>query len=210
MTTTILAQKANLKIVLLPIDDMKPHEKGSPLYLDMLIEEIQRDGVLKCPIIVDERTHVILDGMHRWLSLKILGYTLAPVIPIAARDNPKIRVGRRRIHRYLNGHDKEITVEKVITAGLEGRLMSPRSTRHFFPFSKSHRIDYPLRLLKKRAPQDVSQYLAEMTNDESRHAIKTWLEEIFEELEFLTRRRQETEKELAELLHRMKSFHGNA
>ncbi|MDI6847023.1 MAG: ParB N-terminal domain-containing protein [Candidatus Bathyarchaeia archaeon] len=206
MTSTILAEKSDLKILLLPIDELKPHEKGSPLYLELLRREILRDGVLKYPIIADEKTHVIFDGMHRWLVLKSLGYTLIPVILVDAFQNPKIRVGRRRIHRYISDPNGEIAVEKVISAGLSGHLMKPRSTRHFFPFSKFQQINYPLHLLKKRGPQDVSKYLARMTKEKCNLAIKEWLEEISEELGFLTKRKEEVEKELEEFLSRVKNL----
>jgi len=206
VTSTISAEKSKLKTVLLPIDELKPHEKGSPLYLELLRQEILRDGILKYPIIADEKTHVILDGMHRWLALKSLGYTLIPVILVDAFQNPKIRVGKRRIHRYISNSDEEITIEKVISAGLSGRLMKPRSTRHFFPFSKFQQINYPLHLLRKHAPRDVSKYLARMTGKECNLAIKEWLEEIYEELEFLTKRREEVEKELREFQNRNKTF----
>jgi hypothetical protein len=202
----MLAEKSKLKIVLLPIEELKPHEKGSPLYLELLRQEILRDGILKYPIIADEKTHVILDGMHRWLALKSLGYTLIPVILVDAFQNPKIRVGRKRIHRYINNSDKKITIEKVISAGLNGCLMKPRSTRHFFPFSKFQQINYPLRLLRKRVPQDVSKYLARMTRVECNLAIKEWLEEISEELKFLTKRKEEAEKELDEFLNRVENL----
>jgi hypothetical protein len=202
-------EKSNLKIVLVPIDELKPHEKGSPLYLELLKQEILMDGVLKYPIIADEKSHVILDGMHRWLALKSLGYTLIPVMLINAFQNPKIRVGRRRIHRYLTDSDEEIPIERVISAGLNRCLMKPRSTRHFFPFSKFQQINYPLRLLRKCAPQDVSKYLAKMTREECRLAIKQWLGEISEELEFLTRRKEETEREMSEFLNRVKNL-GNS
>ncbi|MGB9777915.1 MAG: ParB N-terminal domain-containing protein [Candidatus Bathyarchaeales archaeon] len=201
-----MTEKQDLKIVLLPIDSLKPHEKGSPLYLELLKQEILRDGLLKYPIIADERTHVILDGMHRWLALKSLGYTLIPVILVNAFQNPKIRVGRRRVHRYICNHDEEITVEKVISAGLSGRLMKPRSTRHFFSFSKFQKINCPLYQLKKHVPQDVSKYLAKMTKEECNLAIKEWLEEISEELEFLTKRKEEVEREMEEFLNRIKSL----
>jgi hypothetical protein len=202
-------EKPNLKIVLVPIDELKPHEKGSPLYLELLKQEILMDGVLKYPIIADEKSHVILDGMHRWLALKSLGYTLIPVMLINAFQNPKIHVGRRRIHRYVTDSDEEITIERVISAGLNKCLMKPRSTRHFFPFSKFQQINYPLRLLRKCAPQDVSKYLAKMTREECRLAIKQWLEEISEELEFLTRRKEEAEREMSEFLNRVKNLGNN-
>ncbi|MDI6805082.1 MAG: ParB N-terminal domain-containing protein [Candidatus Bathyarchaeia archaeon] len=201
-----MTEKQDLRIALLPIDSLKPHEKGSPLYLELLKQEILRDGLLKYPIIADEKTHVILDGMHRWLALKSLGYTLIPVILVDAFQNPKIRVGRRRIHRYTCNSDEEITIEKVLSAGLSGQLMKPRSTRHFFSFSKFQRINCPLHQLKKRTPQDVSKYLAKMTREECNLAIKEWLEEISEELEFLEKRKEEVEKEMEEFLNRIKSL----
>jgi hypothetical protein len=209
MTSTILVEKPYLKIVLVSIDELKPHEKGSPLYLELLKQEILMDGVLKYPIIADEKSHVILDGMHRWLALKSLGYTLIPVMLIDAFQNPKIRVGRRRIHRYIANSDEEISIERVIAAGLSKCLMKPRSTRHFFPFSKFQQINCPLRLLRKSAPQDVSKYLARMAREECKLAIKEWLAEISEELEFIARRKEEAEREMKEFINRVKNLGNN-
>jgi len=209
LASTILAQKSNLKIVLLPIDELKPHEKGSPLYLELLKREILRDGVLKYPIIADEKTRVILDGMHRWLALKSLGYRLIPVILVDSSQNPKIRVGTRRIHRYISDSDGEMNIEKVISAGLSGHLMKPRSTRHFFSFSKFQQINHPLRLLRKHSPQDVSNYLAKMTRKECNLAIREWLGEISEELEFLAKRKEEVDREMKEFLNRIKGLNNN-
>jgi hypothetical protein len=205
-STTLRTEKSSLKIALLPIDTLKPHEKGSPLYLELLKQEIAKHGVLRYPIIADEKTRVILDGMHRWLALKSLGYTLIPVILVDATQKGRIRVGTRRIHRYACDPDEEIPIEKVISAGLNERLMSPRSTRHFFPFSKFQRIDYSLPLLGKRTPQDVSRYLARAAKKECRLVIKEWLDEISEELEFLARKEEEAQKEKGEFLNRVKSL----
>ncbi|MGD0158941.1 MAG: ParB N-terminal domain-containing protein [Candidatus Bathyarchaeia archaeon] len=206
MTTTVQrVDSVAAKVTLLRVDQLKPHEKGSPFYLELLRKEIINDGVLKYPIVVDEKTHVILDGMHRWLALKSLGYELIPVI-LTDVFKGKIHVGKRRIHRYTDGVDNEITVEKVIAAGVSGRLMEPRSTRHFFPFSKFQEINFPLRSLKKNAAQDVSRYIAKLTTKESNAALEQWLEEISEELEFLLRRKEEVEKEREEFLNRVKGL----
>lgn len=210
MTSTLLAEKKlHYNITLMPIDDLKPHEKGSPLYLELLKQEILKDGILKYPIIADEKTHVILDGMHRWLALKNLGYTSIPVMLVDAFQNPKIRVGTRRIHRYIENSKEEINVEKVISAGLNGQLMKPRSTRHFFPFSKFQQINYPLHLLKKCMPQDVSKYLAKMSEEECKLAIKDWLRELAEELDFLAKRMEEVEKEKEDFLNRIRNLGNN-
>lgn len=207
MTSLVLrTEKANVRIVLLPIEELRPHEMGSPLYLGLLRQEILRDGILKYPIIADEKTHVILDGMHRWLALKSLGCTLIPVMLIDISNSLNVRVGRRRIHRYTCDADTEITVERVIQTGLSGRLMQPRSTRHFFPFSKFQQVNYPLSMLKKGPPRDVSKYLSRMNDGECSLAIKEWLDEISEELEFLTKRKEEVEKEKEDFLNRVKNL----
>jgi hypothetical protein len=205
MTTTVLrTENAGVKIALLPIDELRPHEKGSPMYLELLSREIQRDGVLRYPVVADEKTRVILDGMHRWLVLKSLGYKHLPVMLVDAFMKPAIRVGRRRIHRYESDFS-EISVEHVILTGLSGKLMQPRSTRHFFPFQKLQLINYPLNLIEKGAPSDVSPYLAKMTPEECNIAIRDWLEEISEELEFLNKRKTEVEREKEDFLKRVRS-----
>jgi len=206
VTTTVSMEKPSFKIVLMPINELKPHEKGSPLYLELLKREILSDGFLKYPIIADAKTHVILDGMHRWLALKNLGYTLIPVILIDAFKNPKIRVGTRRIHRYIHNSDHEIAIEKVLYAGLSGCLMKPKSTRHFFPFSKFQQINYPLKLLEKTEPKDVSEYLVSMSEKECSIVIKEWFEELKEELDFLVKRKEEVEREIEEFSRRIKNL----
>lgn len=205
MTITVLAEKSKPKIALVPIDELKPHEQGSPIYLELLRDEILRDQMLRYPAIADEKSHVILDGMHRWLVLKSLGYMLIPVILVDAFQNPQIRVGRRRIHRYVSDSDAEIPINEVIQAGTSGRLMKPRSTRHFFPFSKFQLVNCPLEQLMKRNPQDVSEYLAKMSDEECELAIKDWFKEIEEELEFLAKRRKEVEGEMTEFLRALRT-----
>lgn len=205
MTITILAEKSKLKIALVPIDELKPHEQGSPIYLELLRDEILRDQMLRYPIIADEKTCVILDGMHRWLVLKSLGYMLIPVILVNAFQNPKIRVGRRRIHRYINDSNEEIPISEVIQAGTSGRLMKPRSTRHFFPFSKYQLVNCPLDQLVKRKPQDISQYQAKIPAEVCELAIKDWFKELEEELEFLAQRKKEVESEMTEFLHALRT-----
>jgi hypothetical protein len=207
MTSTILKiENENCSIALLRVDALRPHEKGSWVYLELLRREILKDGVLRYPIIADGKTHVILDGMHRWLALKSLGYTLVPVMLVDAFQKPRIHVGRRRIHRYTRNPDEQVAIEGVISAGLMGNLMEPRSTRHFFPFSKFERIDLPLQLLERRTPQDISKYLSQMTANECRAAIEEWLEEISEELSFLAKRKEEAEKEKEDFINRVKTL----
>jgi len=205
MTCTVLASKRDLKMEVVPIDKLRPHEKGSALYLKLIRRELLKDGMLRYPIIADEKTLVILDGMHRWLALKSMGCTLIPVILVNDRRDPRIRIGTRRIHRYQYDSNPRITADEVISAAMAGNLMEPKSTRHFFPFSKFQQINYPLRLLGSRDPQEVSKYLAKTTEKQSKAAFERWLKEISEELGFLTSAKEEVEKELTEFLNRVKS-----
>lgn len=208
MTSSVLRTENSRfnRVVLLQIDQLRPHEKGSPVYLELLRREILRDGMLRYPIVADEKTRVVLDGMHRWLALKSIGYKAIPVLLVDVFQKPAIRVGRKRIHQYISDSIEEMTVERVISVGLDGQLMEPRTTRHFFPFSKYQLINYPLSLLKRGAPCDVSSYLSKESDEECSLAIKQWLEEISEELDFLTKKKAEVEKEKEEFLNRVKNL----
>ena len=206
-STTLRTENSRFnRVVLLQIDQLRPHEKGSPVYLELLRREILRDGMLRYPIVADEKTRVVLDGMHRWLALKSIGYKAIPVLLVDVFQKPAIRVGRKRIHQYISDSIEEMTVERVISVGLDGQLMEPRTTRHFFPFSKYQLINYPLSLLKRGAPCDVSSYLSKESDEECSLAIKQWLEEISEELDFLTKKKAEVEKEKEEFLNRVKNL----
>jgi flagellar motor switch protein FliG len=48
-----------------------------------------------------------------------------------------------------------------------------------------------------------------MTRNECKLAIKEWLQEISEESEFLTKRKEEVEKEREEFLNRIKNLENN-
>lgn len=50
------------------------HEETIPELLERLTQHIQLDGYVKHPIIVDEKSFVVLDGTHRVVALKKLGY----------------------------------------------------------------------------------------------------------------------------------------
>jgi predicted nuclease with TOPRIM domain len=57
-----------------------------------------------------------------------------------------------------------------------------------------------------REPQDVSEYLAHTSKRECAATIRDWLDEITEEVEFLTKRKEEVEKEMGEFLKRVRSL----
>lgn len=98
------------------------HEETLPSHLAELTDEIARDGELRCPILVDRRSLVILDGHHRARALKNLGCVLAPVYLVDYLD-PLIQVLPRR-------PDIPVTKEAVVRTGLSGIPYPPKTSRH--------------------------------------------------------------------------------
>lgn len=85
----IKSPKIVLKISLEEIEKLHIHEEIIPSILKWLVEKIKNDGVFKDPIIVDEKTLVVLDGMHRVAAAKELDLKYIPVC-LVDYDNPNI------------------------------------------------------------------------------------------------------------------------
>lgn len=68
-----------IKIKLIKNNLLKQHEKIRKNHLKKLLKEIDCDGFLDNPIIVDKNTVIILNGHHRFNVLKLLGLSSSPV-----------------------------------------------------------------------------------------------------------------------------------
>lgn len=68
-----MSAHANLKLRIIPLDELRPHEETVPHLSDRLIRTMIRDGVQRDPVIVDEASKIILDGMHRARALGKMG-----------------------------------------------------------------------------------------------------------------------------------------
>ena len=125
-----------MKLELMNIDELKAHEQVYPRYLNVLREAIKKDAQVKHPIIVDQDYHIVLDGSHRHIALLQLGCTKAPVL-LVNYYSPHISVGSRRKHQFRVEDGQPIPLSKgaVLYAGLTGKLMMPRSSRHYFKFN---------------------------------------------------------------------------
>lgn len=80
-----------MEIKIVPLADLSIHELTIPAALDRIKQEIQSEAVLRHPMIVDSRTLVVLDGMHRVAALRGLGCHLAPVC-LVDYQNPAIEL----------------------------------------------------------------------------------------------------------------------
>ncbi len=70
---TIDGDGIQLDIALVEIDELLLHEETISGSLDGLMEEIERSGILKSPVIVSRESLVVLDGMHRVEAVRKLG-----------------------------------------------------------------------------------------------------------------------------------------
>jgi hypothetical protein len=81
-----------LRVALEDIWGVKLHERVIPDFIRNLKTSIVEDRVVKDPVVVDEETLVILDGMHRVVALRELGYAYVPCCLIDYRL-PIVRLG---------------------------------------------------------------------------------------------------------------------
>jgi hypothetical protein len=110
------------KVEIVEINKLKEHEEIDANHLKKLIKEIKSDKILKRPIVVDKNTNIILDGTHRFNALKALGCKKIPSVLVNYRS-PKIKV-------LVWRKGEKITKKDVITAGLTGNKMLPKTSKH--------------------------------------------------------------------------------
>ncbi|MEM2249413.1 MAG: pyridoxal-phosphate dependent enzyme [Candidatus Bathyarchaeia archaeon] len=136
------------EIHLIKLEELHEHEETDPEHLKELTRQIAADKILKHPIVVDEKTNTILDGEHRFNTLKSLGCKRIPVIYVDY-SSPNIVVQTWR-------NDYNLTKRDVIEAALSGKRFPPKTTCHMIKNSEtlSHissiekRVDVPLEVLK--------------------------------------------------------------
>jgi hypothetical protein len=88
----ISSSSLTLQLSLLGIDELKPHEEIVETSVKSLANEIMAQGKVHDPLMVDQDSRIILDGMHRFNSLKTLKCRFAPCC-LLDYDNEKIKVG---------------------------------------------------------------------------------------------------------------------
>lgn len=136
------------RICFTEISSLRAHERTDSIRLRSLCKEILSDGILKKPIVVDEKTNTIIDGHHRVEALRLLGCTK---IPICYVDYMCKNIGLKTTNKNI-----VITKEKVIEAALTNNPLSPKSTWHYIKLSNKirhisciqKRVDMPLEALR--------------------------------------------------------------
>ncbi|MEM2094306.1 MAG: ParB N-terminal domain-containing protein [Candidatus Bathyarchaeia archaeon] len=136
----------NMRVV--SIEELRGHEDIDPAHLEALTTQIEADGILKKPIVADDCTRVILDGHHRVAALKKLGCRKVYVCFVDYASS--------RIVVEPGKSGKAMNKEVVLRAGLSGKLLPPKSSRHMVRLSKEMKhisyiqrdVNVPLEKLK--------------------------------------------------------------
>ena len=88
----ISSSNLTFHISLVDINALKPHEEVIEHLVKSLSDAMKGQRIVRDPLIVDNEKYVILDGMHRYSSLKLLGCRFAPCCLVDYSD-PMIKIG---------------------------------------------------------------------------------------------------------------------
>ena len=64
--------KAGFVLAVKPVSVLRPHEETIPEHVRGLAVEMKKDGIQRDPIIIDQETATVLDGMHRLAAFGVL------------------------------------------------------------------------------------------------------------------------------------------
>jgi hypothetical protein len=79
--------KAGFVLGIRAVDSLLPHEEVIPSHVQKVSSEIMQDGVQKDPIIIDEESSAVLDGMHRLAAFKELRVDRTVICAVPYRSN---------------------------------------------------------------------------------------------------------------------------
>lgn len=113
-----------MKIELVEIKKLKPHEKTNLRRLEKLKKRVLIDQKIKNPIIADRNSLTILDGHHRVETIRGLGLKKIPAY-LVNYNNSKIRVIPRK--------NIEVSKRAVLLHAKNGNKFPPKTTRHIIP-----------------------------------------------------------------------------
>ncbi|MEK7145870.1 MAG: ParB N-terminal domain-containing protein, partial [Patescibacteria group bacterium] len=123
---------------LMDLKKLRSHERTDSSKLKEVFLDLYETGILRQPVLVDEKNLIILDGHHRVKSLKMLGCKIVPAIMIDY-NGKKVKV---------ESFSKTLKISKkmVRKAALLANLLPPKTSKHIY--NKEVFVNYPLDLLK--------------------------------------------------------------
>ena len=110
------------RFAIVPIKDLKTHETTENDRVRRVMKQLQSTGIVKKAIIVDSRSSVVLDGVHRLTALQLLGAARVPAWIIDYSDDDVVVLSKDR--------KSQIPKDAVVKAAVVGPKYPPKSTRH--------------------------------------------------------------------------------
>ena len=96
--------KAGFTLGVKPLSTLRPHEETIQSHVRGIASEMKRDGIQKDPIIVDQDSLAVLDGMHRLAALNELGVENAVCCAVDYASSA-VKLGRwARVYTLPAGH----------------------------------------------------------------------------------------------------------
>lgn len=113
----IESETLELKLEIVPVSSLVPHEEIIPDAVDKLILEFSNWTNLQNPVIVDDNS-MVLDGHHRFFVFEALHFNYIPVCRINyLRESVQLRYWFRILH-YAGGEDQVRAITKSMRASL--------------------------------------------------------------------------------------------
>jgi hypothetical protein len=100
-----------LKVALEDVWNLKLHERVIPEFIKKLKDSILSERVIKDPVMVDDKSLVVLDGMHRVVALRELGYSYIPCCLIDYRL-PIVQLGAW--YRVITGDKSTAEIAELV------------------------------------------------------------------------------------------------
>jgi L-serine kinase (ADP) len=115
----------DVRFELIAIDKLLPHEEVQHALLERLTDEIDREKVVREPILVADEHFVVLNGHHRLAALRALGVRKVPAWVVAYfSDVVDLTAWPDASPQHI------VSKHHVVGRAKEGKLYPPKTTRH--------------------------------------------------------------------------------
>ncbi|KGW74828.1 parB-like nuclease domain protein [Burkholderia pseudomallei MSHR2990] len=125
-------------ITLLRPEQLLPTEEFIEARVHEVSREIEAEGCWRHPVLVEQNTHVIMDGHHRREFALRRGYAWIPCLML---DYSRVILESRR-------PDLVLTPDDVISRGLQRRPYPAKTTRHVLRGGIEYHCDFALAELR--------------------------------------------------------------
>lgn len=118
------------KLEFISPEDLHAHEAVDDDRTRNILAMMKRTGTFHPPLLVDAKTHVVLDGHHRLSASKELNCQRVPCYCVDYLNDDAVILETWR-------SDVTITKSQVIEMGLSGEVFPRKTTRHIYVIPES-------------------------------------------------------------------------